>query len=526
MRGEDTTSAASEPAKVERDRRDRVRVVYRAEAGRSAGRTVRATAAAEGVPTSTAYRWLACKAGSDATQGEQAFYNSPDGLEALHRIVTSLHLVFVQAAGCGVDRLCQFLALSQLDRFVAASHGNQHGVAAKMEGLLGEYGDLQRRRLGAKMGPRSIVVAEDETFHPAICLVAMDAESGLILVEKYSERRDAATWGQALDEALDGLPVSVTQVVGDEAKGLIAHARDGLGVPHASDLFHVQHDLSKATSLSLRARVDRLHKALAAAEERTARWRDAKAAYWRGPRPPGRPMQFDRLISEAEAAEATARLDVETGIEDQIKARQAMRDVGHAYHPFDLSTGAPRGADAVRALFASAMTTSDEVAVRANLSERCLERIDKARRVLGKLAASVAFFHGQLDRTLAELDLAPAVLATVRTQLVPGPVSGPCSPAAPARPTERAAIRAVRPDLVRPGLRLDQPVHAPRPALSSPHSAGRRQLCCPVRPLVGLRRGPKRPVGSSSPWQACTGLSDRRLKALTVIHAISTSRRS
>ncbi len=69
------------------------------------------------------------------------------------------------------------------------------------------------------MGPRSIVVAEDETFHPAIRLVAMDAESGLILVEKYSESRDAATGGQALDEVLDGLPVSVTQVVGDEAKG-------------------------------------------------------------------------------------------------------------------------------------------------------------------------------------------------------------------------------------------------------------------------------------------------------------------
>ncbi len=66
--GEDTTSAARDTAKVERDRRDDCAGRGGAEAGRSAGRTVRATAAAEGVPTSTAYRWLVGKAGSDATQ--------------------------------------------------------------------------------------------------------------------------------------------------------------------------------------------------------------------------------------------------------------------------------------------------------------------------------------------------------------------------------------------------------------------------------------------------------------------------
>ncbi len=261
--------------------------------------------------------------------------------------------------------------------------------------------------------------------------------------------------------------------------------------------------------------MDRLHKALAAAEERTARWRDAKAAYWRGPRPPGRPMQFDRLISEAEAAEATARLDVETGIEDQIKARQAMRDVGHAYHPFDLSTGAPRGADAVRALFASAMTTIDEVAVRANLSERCLERIDKARRVLGKLAASVAFFHGQLDRTLAELDLAPAVLATVRTQLVPGLYLARAARRARTA-TERAAIRAVSQTLfdlafasTSPFMLLDpRPAHFIQQVADSRAALFVRSSACVegrngqlARHHHGLHR-----------------LSNRRLKALTVIH--------
>jgi hypothetical protein len=37
--------------------------------------------------------------------------------------------------------------------------------------------------------PKWITLYEDETFHPAICLVAIDAESNFIMLEEYVEKR-------------------------------------------------------------------------------------------------------------------------------------------------------------------------------------------------------------------------------------------------------------------------------------------------------------------------------------------------
>ncbi|MBK6767597.1 MAG: hypothetical protein IPG72_00880 [Ardenticatenales bacterium] len=369
--------------------------------------------------SSTLYHWLGQKAGIDASPASRDYFVSPEGLALLHRIVTAAHLVFVQAGGCGADRVGEFLELSELDRFVGASHGSQYRVMTRMTELLGAYADAERRRLGAAMAPRMIVVCEDETFHPETCLVAIDADSGLILVEQYSDRRDGATWTKALADALTGLPVTVVQVVGDEAKGLIAHARDGLGVGYGPDLFHVQRDLFKATSRPLAARLDRPLEVLEAAEAYTARWRANKADYEKGPRGPGRPMNYDRYIAAAQAAEDAPRTAYETVCNDRDDVKAAVRGLSGAYHPYDLATGALRTADMIRDAFTTAFTTIDDVAGRANLPERCRERIAKARRVLPKFVAAVAFFHGQLERALEGLALAPAVLDAVRTELLP-----------------------------------------------------------------------------------------------------------
>ncbi len=420
MSGQDTAAECRAPVTPNRQRARMVALVESAETGRAMGRGVRATAAEAGVASSTLYHWLGQKAGIDASPASRDYFVSPEGLALLHRIVTAAHLVFVQAGGCGADRVGEFLELSELDRFIAASHGSQHRVMTRMTELLGSYADAERRRLGAAMSPKTIVVCEDETFHPETCLVAIDADSGLILVEQYSDRRDGATWTKALADALAGLPVTVVQVVGDEAKGLIAHARDGLGVGYGPDLFHVQRDLFKATSRPLAARLDRPLEVLEAAEAYTARWRKNKADYEEGPRGPGRPMNYNRYIAAAQAAEDAPRTAYETVCNDGDDVKAAVRGLSGAYHPYDLATGALRTADMVRDAFTAAFQTIDDVAGRANLPERCRERIAKARRVLPKFVAAVAFFHGQLERALDALALAPAVLDVVRTELIPG----------------------------------------------------------------------------------------------------------
>lgn len=449
---ESTTVSAAVPVGQARDRRDIVRLVFAARTNRASGQGVAATSEAEGVPLSSMYHYLARSVVADAPPAEQAFSNDPAGLALLHRIITAAHLVFGQVGGCGSSRVCQFLELTRLDRYAAASYGYHRGLSGKMERLLGEYGDEQRAKLAPGMTPRRIVLAEDETFNASgMCLVAIEVASDMLVVETYSEKRDGATWTQHVDDALAGLPVTVIEVVADEAKGLIAHARDGLGCHFSPDLFHPQHDVSKATALPLAARLETPREALAAAEAHTARWREAQAAYQQGPRGPGRPMDYERRIAEAQAAEEVARAVYDEVVQDQAAVRAANRSLSDAYHPFDLATGALQSPQTVQSRFEAAFATIDEVVHRAGLSERCRKKINKARALVPKLVATLAFFHGELERSLAELDLAPAVLEVVRCQLVPGLYLARAARKARCA-TERAFAPSATPSWPRPDL--------------------------------------------------------------------------
>jgi hypothetical protein len=120
------------------------------------------------------------------------------------------------------------------------------------------------------MPQQQISLCEDETFHPQICLVAIEPVSNYLLLEEYSPKRDAETWNQALDERLAGWSVTVWQVTSDEAKALIAHAEKHLGAQHSPDLFHVQHETVQATGLALAGQTRRAHQAVAAAQQQTA----------------------------------------------------------------------------------------------------------------------------------------------------------------------------------------------------------------------------------------------------------------
>ena len=171
----------------------------------------------------------------------------------LHRLVGACHLTFTQQGTCGIRLVCLFLQRTGLNQFVASSFGSQQAIARQLEQAILDYGASQRRHLASQMTPKPITVCEDETFHPQVCLVSIEPVSDFILLEVYCQGRDATSWTTQLTAALEGLPVEVVQVTSDEAKGLLAHAREGLGAHHSPDLFHVQHEVGKATSLSLRS---------------------------------------------------------------------------------------------------------------------------------------------------------------------------------------------------------------------------------------------------------------------------------
>ncbi|WP_155067826.1 hypothetical protein [Piscirickettsia salmonis] len=185
------------------------------------------------------------------------------------------------------------------------------------------------------MSNKKISVAEDETFHPQTCLVAIELASNFILLEKYSEKRDAASWNAEMDEALSGLNVEVIQSTSDEAKGIVNHAEKHLVAHHSPDIFHVQHDISKgcSASLALKTRhaqkefdqaVDNL-KSLESAEQQAAALKQ-----------PHVEAEQQKIIAEARVAECKKQEGIIEG---------ARQGIGHDYHPYDLKSGRARDPD-------------------------------------------------------------------------------------------------------------------------------------------------------------------------------------
>src|SRR4051812_38567186 len=351
----------------------------------------RAFAQTTGVPRSTLQHWLKRKHALEADPALVAFFESPTGVAFLHRLVGACHLTFAQQGACGIRLVGAFLRRSGLHRFVASSFGSQQAFARQLEHILLDYGARQRSALASQMTPRRITVCEDETFHPQVCLVSIEPVSDFILLEVYCQGRDAASWTTQLTTALEGLPVEVVQVTSDEAKGLLAHARDGLGAHHSPDLFHVQHEVSKATGLALRSQTSHARADLDGARQQTRHWITRHDAYQRSLRRPGRPPDFERHIQESRDIEQTMAARLEAAQQRQQLMRQAIRGLGDDHHPFDLASGRPCDADAVRQHLTARFAAIEPIAEQADLANKARERIAKARRVLEAMVATIAW---------------------------------------------------------------------------------------------------------------------------------------
>jgi hypothetical protein len=419
----------------------------------------RAFAQSTGVPRSTLQHWLKRKLELDADPALVAFFESPTGLAFLHRLVGACHLTFTQQGTCGIRLVCEFLQRSGLHRFVASSFGSQQAIALQLEQALLDYGAGQRSALASQMTPKRITVCEDETFHPQVCLVSIEPVSDFILLEVYCQGRDAASWTTQLTTALEGLPVEVVQATSDEAKGLLAHARDGLGAHHSPDLFHVQHDLSKATSLPLRTQLSHAQTDLDEARQQTPQWIARRDAYQQGPRPPGRPPEFERHIAEGRALEQAMTARVDAAQQRQEQMHQAIRGVGDDYHPFDRADGRPCDAEAVGQRLTARFDAIERIAADAALAPTARQRIAKARRVLEAMVANLAWVWVVIGTRLDALCLTPPLKVVVIEQLIAGLYL--VRVAAQARsPDERAAITRVADRLLAQARAPDGPLAA------------------------------------------------------------------
>jgi len=376
------------------------------------------------VPDSTLRHWLCTRAQrmKDSQWPGQTvrFLESPAGLAVLHRMITAAHLIFVQANDGGIRNLCAFLKLSGLDEFIASSYGTQQAVAQQMESLLIAFGEQEDQRLAAGMPPREISVAVDETFHPDICLVGMEPVSDFIFLEEYQPRRDADTWNRCLGAKLAPLPVTVCQVVSDQAKALIHYAEAHLGAHHSPDLFHVQQDTSRGLSLPLAGQSCR-------AEERRNKTQ-AKVADLQAQLEACREQcpnisqgsELEQQLQQAQAEEAAAAEQLSACQDRQQRATQARQGLSHDYHPFDLDDGQPLDEEEVGRRLAGHFDMFEQIAADAGVSANATKKLAKARRVLAPMKATIQFFWKMIGVWFFLWDFPESVRQWMRQEFIPG----------------------------------------------------------------------------------------------------------
>lgn len=371
------------------------------------------------VPRSTLQYWLTRQGSIDEAPEVIAFFESPAGVRFLHRLVVGAQFVMNLEGNCGIRLVCQYLELTGLAHFVAASYGSQQRVSQTMEEQTVAFGHSEKTRLGGQMRRKEITVCEDENFHSEVCLVGIEPASNFILLEEYAANRSAATWTEKLARATEGLPVDVIQGTSDEAKGICAHVRTDLGAHHSPDLFHVQQELVKGTSVALAGQVKQAEQAVSRSAQAVTRHQMAKTDYERGPRGPGRPADFDTRIQQAQAQESQARGQLETTLSRQQRVKDAIHGIRTDYHPYDVENGQSKSSQQVSDELTQHFAEVAQVAQEAGLSERCRQKIRKAQRMVTQMVATIAFVVLSVTAKIEALSLTPSQEEAVFTQLIP-----------------------------------------------------------------------------------------------------------
>ena len=374
------------------------------------------------VPRTTLQAWRVWHDTLDICPHVAEFLQSGPGLAFLHRIVIAFHLVCVEVGACGIRLVCLFLNLTGLNRFVAASYGAQQQVNFHVEHAMVTYHHDETARLAQDMPPKDLTVTQDETFTGGLCLITMDPESNFILLEQLAQARDQTSWNAWMAPALAQFSCRVIQSTSDEAPGLLASVAHYLEAHHSPDLFHVQHELVKAVSGPMATKERAALKAVTEATAQLERLQSDPQSVGdesEKHRPGRAPKDPVSLEQHAEQVLAAARREHERLAEQRAQVKASLRGIGHDYHFVDLERGVRRNGHLIASDIQGHIEQIRTVAQQEALSQSCLERIDKAERVVPKMQATIEFVSRYVGQQVAQLDLTPPASFAMHAKLIP-----------------------------------------------------------------------------------------------------------
>jgi hypothetical protein len=407
------------------------------------------------VPRTTLQAWRVWHDTLDVCPHVADFFQSGPGLAFLHRIVIAFHLVCVELGACGIRLVCLFLNLTGLNRFVAASYGAQQQINVQVEPAIVTYRHDETARLANGMPPKDITVTQDETFTGGLCLITMDPESNFLILEQLAQSRDQVSWNAWMTPALAPLNCRVIQSTSDEAPGLLAYVEHYLEVHHSPDLFHVQHELVKALSGPMATKERAAHKALSEAMEQLEQVQAYQQSAGDEPekRGPGRPPKVPVSLEQAAQALEAARREHVRLAEQRAQVKASIRGLGHDYHFVDLERGVRRNGQLIASDIQEHIAQIRIVAQQEGLSQSCLERIEKAERVVPKMQATIEFVSSYVRQQVDQLDLTQPASFAMHAKLIPSYYLDRVAQTRTVRDGEplRALAARLRAPLVEPG---------------------------------------------------------------------------
>ena len=373
------------------------------------------------VPRTTLQAWRVWHDTLDICPHVADFFQSGPGMAFLHRLVVAFHMVCVEVGACGIRLVCLFLNLTGLNRFVAASYGAQQQINVQIEQAMVAYDQDETARLAKAMPKKDLTVTQDETFTGGLCLITIDPDSNFIILEQLAQARDQVSWNDAMAPALAKFNCRVIQSTSDEAPGLLAYVEHSLEAHHSPDVFHVQHELVKAVSGPMATKERAAHKAVIEAQEQLQRLQTHPISTGEVPdkRGPGRPSKEPVSLEQAQQALEAATEEHERLAEQRAKVQQSIRGIGHDYHFVNLERGVRRNGQLIAADMQEHIEQIRTVAQQEGLSQSCLERIDKAERVVPKMQGTIEFVSRYVTEQVAQLELTPPTSFVMHAKLIP-----------------------------------------------------------------------------------------------------------
>ena len=249
----------------------------------------------------------------------------------------------------------------------------------------------------------------------------MDPESNFIILEQAAQARDQTTWDALMAPALAQLNCRVIQSTSDEAPGLLAYVEHYLEAHHSPDLFHGQHELVKAVSGPMATKERAAHKAVTAAQEQLERLQSDMQNAGDKPekRRPERALKDSMSLEQAEHTLETARREHARLAAQREQVKASIQGMGHDYHFVDLDRGVRRNGQLIAADMQGHIDAIRTIAQQESLSQSCVERIEKAARVVPKMQATIAFISGYVRREVNALDLTPPISFAMHAKLIP-----------------------------------------------------------------------------------------------------------